>query len=215
MLKLALRSVAALAIAASIGVGANVALAASAKVPSTTFTLHPSVAFIGCMQKNASTTPTATATVTRGSLNDTLKLTLTGFKPGLGFDLFTVQNSNQTASGGPVTGFTNFGMAWYQSDVHINSKGKGTVTIQTILLDQIFGFDPAASLAPTNTFHLGFWFDNPQTPVPCGYPGTATPFNGEHTAGPVAFITRPDATTNLGPLCTDPHKVGSTFVCIP
>jgi hypothetical protein len=35
-----------------------------------------------------------------------------------------------------------------------------------------------------------------------------TPFNGEHQAGPLAFITRPDATTNLGPLCTDPDGEG-------
>jgi hypothetical protein len=106
-------------------------------------------------------------------------------------------------------------MAWYQSDVHISSTGTGTVKITTILLDQIFGFDPAVSLAPTNTFHVGFWFDNPQMPVPCGYSGAVTPFNGEHHAGPVAFITRPNATTHLGPLCTDPMKSGTTFVCIP
>jgi hypothetical protein len=34
-----------------------------------------------------------------------------------------------------------------------------------------------------------------------------TPFNGEHTAGPVAFISVPNAITNLGPLCTDPNKI--------
>jgi hypothetical protein len=210
-----IRSVAALAIAATAGLGANAALASSAKVQSTTFALHPSAAFIPCMQKNASTTPTAKATIKRGKLNDTLTLKLAGFKPGLGFDLFTAQNSNQTAAGGPVTGFTNFGMAWYQSDVEIGTDGTASVTVKTILLDQIFGFDPAVALAPTNTFHLGFWFDNPNTPVPCGYSGAATPFNGEHTAGPVAFITRPNAATNLGPLCTDPHNNGGTFTCNP
>jgi hypothetical protein len=213
MRKLLFRSAIALAIAATAGIGANAALGASSSVTSTTFALHPSAAFIPCLQQNASTTPTASATVTRGGLNDTLTLTLKGFKPGLGFDLFTVQNSNQNADGSPVTPFANFGMAWYQSDVHINAQGRGTVTIETILLDQIFGFDPAVALAPTNTFHVGFWFDNPTTPVPCGYNGTPTPFNGEHTAGPVAFITRPNATTGLGPLCTKPHKSGSTFTC--
>ena len=106
-------------------------------------------------------------------------------------------------------------MAWYQSDVHVNSEGTGSVTVKTILLDQIFGFDPAVSLAPTNTFHLGFWFNDPTKAAPCGFAGPPTPFNGEHSAGPVAFITRPNATTKLGPLCTDPHKVGTTFVCNP
>jgi len=167
------------------------------------------------LRKNANATPTAKATITRGTLNDTLTLKLAGFKPGLGFDLFTVEKSNQAFDGSPAPGFTNFGMAWYQSDVHINSQGNGSLTIQTILLDQIFGFDPAVALAPTNTFHLGFWFDNPQTPVPCGYPGTPTPFNGEHNAGPVAFITRPNQETNLGPLCTDPVNNGGSFSCKP
>jgi hypothetical protein len=124
MRKLVIRSVAALAIAATAGLVANAALASSSKVASTTFSLHPSVPFIGCMQKNPSTTPTAKATIKRGTLNDTLTLKLSGFKPGLGFDLFTVQNSNQTASGGPVTGFSNFGMAWYQSDISIDGNGK-------------------------------------------------------------------------------------------
>jgi hypothetical protein len=215
MRKLVLRSLAALAIAATAGVGTNAALANTSKVSSTKFKLFPSTLLVPCMQKNASTAPTAKATVTRGSLNDTLTLKLSGFKPGLAFDLFTVQNSNQNANGTPVTPFTNFGMAWYQSDVEIDGNGNATVKISTILLDQIFGFDPAVSLAPTNTFHVGFWFNNPQTAVPCGFPGTPTPFNGEHSAGPVAFITRPNATTKLGPLCTDPQKVGTTFVCNP
>ena len=97
MRKLVLRSVLALAIAATAGLGANAALASPAKVASTTFSLFPNTANIPCLRKNASTTPTATATVTRGSLNDTLTLKLAGFKPGLDFDLFTVQNSNQSA----------------------------------------------------------------------------------------------------------------------
>jgi hypothetical protein len=213
MRKLVLRSVLALAIAATAGVGANAALASPAKVPSTSFSLFPNTVNIPCLAKTPGKAPTAKATVTRGSLNDTLVLKLAGFKPGLDFDLFTVQNSNQSATGTPVV-IPNFGMAWYQSDIEIGSTGKGSVKIQTILLDQIFGFDPAVGLAPTNTFHVGFWFNDPTKAAGCGFTGT-TPFNGEHTAGPLAFITRPNATTNLGPLCTDPHKVGTTFVCNP
>jgi hypothetical protein len=213
MRKLVLRSVLALAIAATAGVGANAAMASPAKVASTSFSLFPATANIPCLAKTPGTTPTAKATVTRGSLNDTLTLKLAGFKPGLAFDMFTVQNSNQSATGAPVT-IPNFGMAWYQSDIEIGSKGTGTVTIKTILLDQIFGFDPAVGLTPTNTFHVGFWFNSPAAAAGCGFTGT-TPFNGEHAAGPLAFITRPNAATNLGPLCTSPHKVGTTFVCNP
>jgi hypothetical protein len=79
------------------------------------------------------------------------------------------------------------------------------------LLDQIFGFDAdkladgSTRVPPTNTFHVGFWFNNPDDAVPCGFDASKpTPFNGEHKAGPLAMISLPDPKTNLGPLCTDP-----------
>jgi hypothetical protein len=195
------------------GIFATQASAGSSQVHQTTFSLFPNQAFLSCLAP-AGQTPTAQATVTRGRLHDSLTLTLAHFKPNLGFDLFTVQRSNQTATGQPVTGFTNFGMAWYQTDVETNSQGNGSVTIKTVLLDQIFGFDPDVSLAPTNTFHVGFWFNSVAEAQPCSSTTlTATPFNGEHNAGPVAFITRPDATTNLGPLCTQPE--GNPATCNP
>jgi hypothetical protein len=81
-------------------------------------------------------------------------------------------------------------------------------------VDQIFGFDPAVSLAPTNTFHVGFWFNNPQDAVPCGFNATKpTPFNGEHKAGPLAMITVPNATTGLGPLCLNPNTATTPATC--
>jgi len=210
------RAVGVTVLVASAAFGAETAFGARASVSSTSFSLFPNPAFLNCARKNAQTTPTAKATVTRGSLNDTLTLKLNGFKPNIGFDLFTVQRSNQLASGAPNPHFTTFGMAWYQSDIETSSTGSATVTIKTILLDQIFGFDPDVSLAPTNTFHVGFWFDSPSLAQPCSTTTVApTPFNGEHHAGPVAFITRPNSHTNLGPLCTAPVKKGSTFVCKP
>jgi hypothetical protein len=193
------------------GIFASQASAGPSQVHQTTFSLFPNPAFVSCLAP-AGQTPTARATVTRGPLHDSLTLNLSHFKPNLGFDLFTVQRSNQTATGQPVTGFTNFGMAWYQTDVKTNSQGGGSVTIKTVLLDQIFGFDPDVALAPTNTFHVGFWFNSPAEAQPCSTTTlTPTPFNGEHNAGPVAFITRPDATTNLGPLCTQPE--GNPATC--
>jgi hypothetical protein len=213
---------AALVITAAIGVGATAgagsAFAGSAapnapakKVGKTTFSLFPNSPFLTCMQANGKTAK-VTATVKRGNLNDKLTLDLSGFKSHLDFDLFTVQNSSLLSDGTPDPNFKNFGLAWYQSDVHTNDDGEASVTVKTILLDQIFGFDPAVSLNPTNTFHLGFWFNDPNTPVPCGYNGAVTPFNGEHNAGPVAFITVPDKVNDLGPLCTDPSGPG---VCNP
>jgi hypothetical protein len=179
--------------------------AAPAKTQNIVFRMFPNKAFVPCMAANPNVTPFAAVNVKRDSLNDQLDLRLVGFKPGIQFDLFTVQNSPQLANGTANTSFKNFGLAWYQSDVEADGGGSAHVKIKTILLDQVFGFDPAASLAPTNTFHVGFWFNNPADAAPCGFKGV-TPFNGDHTAGPLAFITRPSAATGLGPLCTDPSS---------
>ncbi|MGB8703320.1 MAG: hypothetical protein WCD18_28215, partial [Thermosynechococcaceae cyanobacterium] len=150
----------------------------------------------------------------RGSVNDTMTLTLKGFKKGLDFDLFSIENSLFRSNGTIDPNFQNFGLAWYQSDIHI-SGSPTKVTIKTILLDQIFGFDPKVSLAPTNTFHVGFWFNNPADAVPCGFDASKpTPFNGEQKAGPLAFISKPKA-TKLGPLCSNPNTTTNPPTCNP
>jgi len=220
-----LPAVATLALVAATFLLAPVAWAASNQA---SFDLFPSAKFLPCMSAGT-TPPRVHATVTRGDLNDQLRLDLSNFKAGLAFDLFTVQRSNQQADGSAVAGFTNFGLAWYQSDVQVESRptippvpgtppivipSGGSVTVQTILLDQIFGFDPDVSLAPTNTFHLGFWFNSPADAAPCGFSGT-TPFNGDHNAGPLAFISRPDPNTGLGPLCINPNTSHSPATCNP
>jgi hypothetical protein len=160
------------------------------------------------------------AVVVRGDLNDRLTLKLRGFKPGLNFDLFTVEHTPQLADGTHDTGFHTFGLAWYQSDIHVETgddddeNESSSVTIRTILLDQIFGFDPDVALAPTNTFHVGFWFNDPNDAAACGFTGF-TPFNGEHHAGPLAFISRPNADSGLGPLCTNPDLSTDPPHCNP
>jgi hypothetical protein len=126
-------------------------------------------------------------------------------KPNLSFDLFTIQNSNLLSDGAANPSFLNFGLAWYQSYLQADSNGNVHITIKTILLDQIFGFDPSVGLVPTNTFHVGFWFNNPNDAVACGFdPTKPTPFNGEHKAGPNAMISLPNQQTNLG-RCV-PHR---------
>jgi hypothetical protein len=183
------------------------------------FNLKPNARFVNCLARypgDARRAPKATVEVKRGRLNDELELKLQNIKPGLAFDLFTVQRSSLLANGTPDPNFTNFGMAWYQSDVEANSEGSAHVEINTILLDQIFGFDPDAGLAPTNTFHVGFWFNNPQDAAACGFDVThPTPFNGDHRAGPLAMISLPDATTNLGPLCSNPDRSVTPARCNP
>jgi hypothetical protein len=203
------------ALAAAIG-GGILPAAASAqdKKDEISFDLVANPSFVNCLRKDSYEEPRARATVIRGKLNDTLILDLDGFRPGLAFDLFTVQRSpflsDKTSDPNFKTVFKgSFGLAWYQSDIEIGKRSdNGHVRIKTILLDQIFGFDPDVALTPTNTFHLGFWFNNPQDAAACGFPADdptkLTPFNGEHKAGPFAMISAPDPTTQLGPLCTDP-----------
>jgi hypothetical protein len=187
---------------------------ASAQVSEIVFHLVPQPKFVNCLGEPYGPTPTGDVIVQRGELNDILILHAHHLRPNLRFDLFTIQNTNLLANGLVDPNFKNFGLAWYQTDVQANSEGEAEVAIKTILLDQIFGFDPAASLQPTHTFHVGFWFNRPQDALACGFPaGTFTPFNGEQHAGPNAMISLPNPVINLGPLCTGPRKVGSSFVC--
>lgn len=190
------------------------AITASAQVPEIVFDLVPQPKFINCLGEPYGETPTAQVIVQRGELNDVLILRAQHLRPNLGFDLFTIQNTNLLTNGQPDPNFKNFGLAWYQTDVQADSEGNAEVAIKTILLDQIFGFDPASALAPTHTFHVGFWFDKPGDAAACGFdPSKPTPFNGEQNAGPNAMISVPNSVTHLGPLCTGPRKQGSTFVC--
>jgi len=202
---------AAFVVAAAVGV--PLALSMPAKVGSKTFALYVNKAFKSCV-RGSGVSPTAKVTVQRGTNNDTLTINLAGIKPGLAFDMFAVENSPQNADGTPDEGFTTFGLAWYLSDVQAHSDGTASATIQTILLDQIFGFDAGIGLGPTNTFHLGLWFNDPADAAACGFEGF-TPFNGEHHAGPLAFVSRPNPTTDLGPLCTDPNTSTDPATCNP
>ncbi|MBV9304473.1 MAG: hypothetical protein JOY62_06315 [Acidobacteriaceae bacterium] len=198
---------------ASIGLGIA-AVPAAAQVPEIVFNLVPQPKFVNCLGAGDGTTPSAEVIVQRGELNDILILHAEHLKPNLGFDLFTIQNTNLLTDGKVDPNFKNFGLAWYQTDVQADSNGNAEVAIKTILLDQIFGFDPAASLTPTHTFHVGFWFNKPQDAAACGFDvSKPTPFNGEQNAGPNAMISVTNSSTHLGPLCTSSHKVGSVWVC--
>lgn len=188
------------------------------------FPLHVIASINQCLSIDGSTPPVAKVYVKRGDLNDSLEIKVTGIKPGLQFDLFTVQRSPLDASGTPVTGFPGFGLAWYQSDLEADQDGTITLPkpLRSIFLDQIFGFDGdklpdgTTVLKPTNTFHVGFWFNNPEDAAPCGFDASKpTPFNGEHKAGPLAMISLPDESTGLGPLCTSPSNDATTGNCNP
>jgi hypothetical protein len=183
------------------------------------FELLANPKFANCLAQHPgdpSQAPRADVTVRRGNLNDTLTLRIHDIKPNLAFDLFTVQRSSLLADGSADPASKNFGMAWYQSDVQADANGEGQVVVRTILLDQIFGFDPDVSLPPTNTFHVGFWFNDPADAQACGFDVTKpTPFNGEHHAGPLAMISLPSAATGLGPLCVKPDTSVTPARCNP
>jgi hypothetical protein len=204
--------------AANIALGQESLVASQDKRNEVSFDLVPNAQTLECLRANYNEEPRARATVIRGKLNDTLILDLDGIKPDLAFDLFTVQHSPFLADGSKDPAFTgSFGLAWYQSDIHIDKHADhGHVRISTILLDDIFGFDPDVALKPTNTFHLGFWFDNPEDAAQCRFDITKpTPFNGEHKAGPFAMITLPESATRLGPLCTAANLSTRPVSCNP
>jgi hypothetical protein len=156
--------------------------------------------------------PTAKVTVSRGTANDVMVVEMKNFKPGAAFDLFTIARTNLKSDGTADANFKTFGLAWYQSDIHVGSDGRAEAVVKSILLDGIFGFDSdplpgsitgAALVPPTHTFHVGFWFDGPKDAAACGFdPTKPTPFNSEHKAGPNAMISVPDLVTGLGPLST-------------
>jgi hypothetical protein len=183
------------------------------------FDFAPNPKFVDCLAAypgDTSRSPSVRAEVVRGPLNDALFLRGQYFKPKLAFDMFTVENDSLAADGKPDPSFKGFGLAWYQSDLQADASGSMRASIRTILLDQIFGFDPTVNLPPTGTFEVGFWFNDPNDAAACGFDVTKpTPFNGEHKAGPLAMITLPDASTGLGPLCTKPDTSVSPARCSP
>ena len=135
------------------------------------------------------------ATITTGKLNDVMKVTVSGMPAGIGFDLFVIQ---QPAA--------PFGVSWYQSDVQAGATGRGSATVQGIFDAETFSVSPGgtATFPPTHQYHLGLWFDNPQTPFKLGCePGATspivTPFNGEQHAG-IQVLNTAQFPVNKGPL---------------
>ena len=177
------------------------------------FNLAANPKFSQCLGNDPYNPPTAKVTVGRGTANDVMIVELQNFKPGAVFDLFTIERTNLTSNGAADPDFKgSFGLAWYQSDIHVGADGKAEAVVKSILLDGIFGFDadqlpgaPAgtALVPPTHTFHVGFWFDKPEDAAACGFdPSKPTPFSSEHKAGPNAMISVPDGVTGQGPLLT-------------
>ncbi|GLV55310.1 hypothetical protein KDH_21570 [Dictyobacter sp. S3.2.2.5] len=132
-------------------------------------------------------------TITRGSQNDLMHVSVRGLVPNTGYDLFVIQVPNKP-----------FGVAWYQSDLETDRYGNGSVFVQGIFNSETFTITNEAPLAFTHQFHLGLWFNDPQVPFDQGCePGqtspTITPFNGEQHAG-IQVLNTANFPDNAGPL---------------
>lgn len=179
------------------------------------FSLRPNPKFVKCLAQSAWDQPEVDITVVKGEQNDGLFLRGRNIKPGVEFDLFTVERSALLADGTADPTFnSDFGLAFYQSDVLSSDRGRVRVNLRSIFLNVLFGFDGGANLAPRGIHQIGFWFDEPDDAADCGFDVTKpTPFNPKHQAGPLAMISVPDAQTGLGPLCIDPVTTVTPPVC--
>jgi hypothetical protein len=134
-------------------------------------------------------------TITPGRLNDTMRVSVHGLPARTGFDLFVIQTPNKP-----------FGVSWYQTDVNTGRHGNGTATVRGIFDKETFSVSPGGTttFAPTHQYHLGLWFNNPNTPFRLGCePGASspvvTPFNGEQHAG-IQVLNTAEFPDNAGPL---------------
>jgi hypothetical protein len=156
-----------------------------------TFNMVPSPNINACLP-NAK----AKVTITPGSLNDLMKVSVSGLAPKTGYDLFVIQLPNKP-----------FGISWYQSDLQTNSKGAGSVEVRGIFNKETFSVSPGGpttTFSATHQYHLGLWFDDPNVPFNLGCePGATrpivTPFNGEQHAG-IQVLNTSNFPDNAGPL---------------
>jgi hypothetical protein len=155
------------------------------------FAMVPSPGIKACLHNAA-----GSVTITPGSLNDEMKVKVSGLAANTGYDLFVTEIPNKP-----------FGISWYQSDLETDSHGNGSVVVRGIFDAETFSVapgGPTTQFAPTHQFHLGLWFDDPQVPFKLGCePGqkapVVTPFNGEQHAG-IQVLNTANFANNAGPL---------------
>jgi hypothetical protein len=181
------------ALAASAGLtmaSASAATAGARAAASFSFKLVPSPNIAACLPKAG-----GSATITPGTLNDTMKVSIHGMPASTGFDLFVIQQP-----------LAPFGVSWYQTDVQAGSSGSGSATVRGVFDVETFSVSPGGTttFAPTHQYHLGLWFNNPNVPFKLGCePGATapivTPFNGQQHAG-VQVLNTSEFPAAAGPL---------------
>lgn len=157
-----------------------------------TFSLVPSPNITSCLPRAG-----GSVTIKKGSLNETMTVSVTGLAPKTGYDLFVLELPNKP-----------FGVAWYQSDLETDGTGAGSVTVKGIFNVETFsvslGDNSNITFPPTHQYHLGLWFNDPKVPFNLGCePGqpqpVITPFNGEQHAG-IQVLNTSNFPDNAGPL---------------
>ena len=182
------------ALAVSLGLtpasASPVTSASTASSHSFTFALVPSPGIKACLPHLG-----GFATITPGSQNDLMQVTVFGAPRNAEFDLFVIQQPLKP-----------FGVSWYQTDVNANSHGVGQASVRGVFDRETFSVSPGGTttFAPTHQYHLGLWFNDPNLPFNLGCePGAkvaaVTPFNGEQHAGIQALNTA-EFPVNAGPL---------------
>ena len=177
--------------AVAVAISVTVATSATATSSTLTFALQPSSAAISACLPNAK----GSVTITTGTLNDTMKVTIQGMPHNSGFDLFVIQQPTAP-----------FGVSWYQTDIHAGSTGTGTATVRGVFDSETFSVSlgGTTTFAPTHQYHLGLWFNSPKVPFNLGCEPTATspivtPFNGNQNAG-IQVLNTGQFPVNAGPL---------------
>jgi hypothetical protein len=164
--------------------------AAPAKGDSFTFKLVPSPGIKACLPHAG-----GSVTITHTGVNDTMRISVHGMDTNTGFDAFVIQQPLKP-----------FGVSWYQTDVNAGGSGSGSATVRGVFSNETFSVSlgGTAKFKPTHQFHIGLWWNNPNTPFNIGCePGASkpivTPFNGEQHAGIQALNTS-EFPVNRGPL---------------
>ena len=177
-------------VALTVGLTAASGATTGAQASSFSFSLVPSPGITACLAKAS-----GRATITPGTINDTMRVSVSGLPANTDFDLFVIQQPNKP-----------LGVAWYQTDIQTGSGGSGSAMVRGVFDVETFSVSAGGTVtfAPTHQYHLGLWFNSPQKPFRLGCePGATTPvvtpFNGQQHAG-IQVLNTANFPDNAGPL---------------
>src|SRR6266513_2064413 len=132
------------------------------------FNMVRSAGAAGCLAATAS----GRVTISNLGPVQNMHVEVSNLPPKTDFTLFVITTPNAP-----------FVPAWYQGDLTTNAHGRGVLDVTGIFSDETFILNPGVPAVPVETHHLGLWFADPADAVTAGWPGTVTPFDGDHNAG--------------------------------